>query len=261
MRLGGARERKSRRLRMNQFRTVRIVVLFIGLVSAAGAWGCLLDLAAAAQAQTDPQAAPAPSQQNRALVIENDSQLPDTYPHGQYYVRLQARHGGLHWRVLKGALPPGIRLEDDGLLHGEPERTGEFQFTVSVMEAGKPEQAVQKQFVIRVRSALSLNWKSPAHVNGNRVEGSVEVTNTTPDDIDLTFIVLAVPGNGRATAIGYQHFVLPRGTVQKELPFGDTLPRGGYLVHVDAIGEVEAKNLIYRERMVTPHPLVVNVGP
>lgn len=247
---------------MNQVRTVQIVVLFIGLVSAAGAWGCLFDLAAAAQAQTDPKAAPSPAQENRALIIENDSQLPDTYPHGQYNVRLHAQRGGqLHWRVLRGALPPGIRLEDDGLLYGEPQRAGEFQFTVSVMEAGKPQQAVEKQFVIRVRSALSLKWKAPAHVNGNRIEGSVEVTNTTPDDIDLTFIVLAVPGDGRATAIGYQHFTLLRGTVEKELPFGETLPHGGYLVHVDAVGEVEAKNLIYRERMVTPHPLVVNVGP
>jgi hypothetical protein len=108
---------------------------------------------------------------------------------------------------------------------------------------------------------MTLNWKAPAHVNGNRIEGSAEVSNTTPDDMDLTFVVLAVAANGRATAIGYQHFVLRRGTISKELPFGEALPNGGYVVHVDAVGEVPPKNLIYRERLQTPAPLQVTVGP
>jgi hypothetical protein len=152
-------------------------------------------------------------------------------------------------------------LEDNGLLHGQPERTGEFQFTVSVRDGSQPPQAVQKEFLLRVRSALTLNWKNPARVNGNRIDGSVEVTNTTPDDMDLTFIVLAVPANGRATAIGYQRFVLKAGTRAKELPFGETLPHGGYVVHVDAVAEVAAKNLIYRNRLQTPSALQVTVGP
>ena len=71
---------------------------------------------------------------------------------------------------------------------------------------------------------------------------------------------LATP-NGRATAIGYQHFVLRRGTTAMELPFGETLPHGGYVVHVDAVGEVAPKNLIYRERLQTPGALQVTVGP
>ena len=197
------------------------------------------------------------------LIIENDSQLPETYPHASYECRFRARGGAppLHWRVEKSALPPGLKLEDDGLLHGSPDRTGEFQFTVSVMDSGQPQRSVQKLFVLRVHSALELTWKNPAQVNGNRIEGSAEILNTTADDIDLTFIVLAVPGNGRAVAIGYQHFVLRRGTVGQELPFGETLPRGGYVVHVDAVGEVPAKNIIYRERMQTPSMLQLPVGP
>jgi len=142
----------------------------------------------------------------------------------------------------------------------QAQRTGEFQFTLSVSD-GQPQRGVQKEFVLRVTSALSLKWKSPARVNGNRIEGSVEVSNTTRDDVDLTYIVLAVAENGRATAIGYQHFLLPRSTVAKELPFGETLPVGGYVVHVDAVGEVAAKKLIYRERMQTPSALQVTVGP
>ena len=206
----------------------------------------------------------APQEQGESgLVIENDSQLPETYPHAAYEFRFRARGGvpTLHWRLEKGTIPPGLKLEDDGFLHGSPEHTGEFQFTVSVTDSGQPQRSVQKAFNLRVRSALVLTWKNPAHVNGNRIEGSAQISNTTAEDIDLTFIVLAVPENGRAVAIGYQHFVLRRGTLGQELPFGETLPRGGYVVHVDAVGEVPAKNIIYRERMQTPSMLQITVGP
>ena len=197
------------------------------------------------------------------LAIEIDTQLPETYPHAAYEFRFRAQGGvpPLHWRLQKGTLPPGLKLEDDGLLAGSPDRTGDFQFTVSVTDSGQPQQSVEKIFLLRVRSAMVLNWKSLAHVNGNRIEGSTEISNTTGDDIDLTFIVLAVPENGRAVAIGYQHFVLRRGTLAQELPFGETLPRGGYVVHVDAVGEVPARNVIYRERLQTPSMLQVASGP
>lgn len=215
---------------------------------------------AAAQATATPQPE---DQADSELVIQNDSQLPDTYPHANYEFLFHARGGvaTLHWRVEKGDLPPGMKLDDHGLLHGQPEHAGEFHFTIAVRDGSQPQQAVQKEFVLRVLAALSLRWKQEAHVDGNRIDGSAAVSNATPDDIDLTFIVLAVPPNGRAVAIGYQHFRLRRGTFDMELPFGDTLPRGGYVVHVDAIGEVPPRNVIYRERMQTPAPLQVNVGP
>jgi len=230
---------------------------------AVGMSGCQFGFVPGSDGQPDLQDTTAAPQDEQHLVIENDSELPETYPHAVYEVRFRA-HGGvpvLHWKLEKGALPPGMKLEETGLLHGQAEHTGEFQFTLSVTDSGKPEQAVQKGFVVRVRSAFSLNWKVPAHVNGNRIEGSVEVSNTTPDDMDLTFYVLAVAENGRATAIGYQHFLLRRGTLSKELPFGETLPPGGYVVHVDAVGEVPPRNLIYRENLQTASALQVTVGP
>lgn len=230
-----------------------IRTLLIAVVSAAGIGVFSIGvLRAAARPQSEP-----------ALLIQNESELPDAYPRTPYEYRFHARGGVpvLHWRVEKGALPPGMKLEDDGLLHGAAEHRGEFQFTVSVRDGANPQQAVQKAFTLHVQSALILTWKVPAHVNGNRIEGSVDVSNATPEDIDLTFIVMAIAVNGRATAIGYQHFVLPRATIGKELPFGETLPRGGYVVNVDAVGEVAAKNLIYRERMQTPSALQVTVGP
>jgi hypothetical protein len=195
------------------------------------------------------------------LQIENDAILPETYPGANYAVTFHARGGVpvLHWKVLKGTLPPGLRLDDGGNLRGMPERDGEFQFTTSVKDGS--DQSVQKGFLIRVKSALTADWKVPAHVSGNRIDGSVKVSNTTRDDVDLTFVVLAVAENGRATAIGYQHFVLPPATLDKELPFGDTLPHGGYVIHVDVVGEVAEKNLIHRRRLQTSGPLQVTVGP
>lgn len=224
---------------------------------------CAFGFSGAVDQQTSAQEASAQTTDGPALIIQNDSPLPDTYPHANYELRFRARGGvvTLHWRIEKGALPAGMKLEEDSLLHGQPERAGEFQFTVSVRDSGQPQQAVQKEFVLHVKSALSLDWKKEAHVNGSRIEGSAKVSNTTPDDIDLTFIVLAVPPNGRAVAIGYQHFPLKRGTVDMELPFGETLPHGSYVVHVDAVGEVAARNVIHRERLQTPSPLQVLVGP
>jgi len=236
--------------------------LFAVLACALGMLGYQLALVDAHAQQTGGQGTTTARQGDQGLIIENDSDLPETYPRGVYEVRLHARGGVpvLHWKLEKGALPPGINLEDDGDLHGAAERTGEFQFTLSVTDGSKPQQAVQKAFAIRVRSALTLNWKSQAHVNGNRIDGSVEVSNTTPDDMDLTFVVMAVAEDGRATAIGYQHFLLRRATVGRVLPFGETLPHGVYVVHIDAVGEVAARNLIYRERMQTA-ALEVVVGP
>jgi hypothetical protein len=203
------------------------------------------------------------SDDSGGLVI-GPAELPQTYPHGRYQVNFEARGNYvpvLHWQVESGALPPGIKLEDNGVLHGEAQRAGEFQFVVSATDGGKPQQAVQKRFVIKVVEALTLAWKNPAHVAGNRIEGSVEVSNATVDDIDLTFDVKAIAENGRATEIGYQHFPLTRGTIGMELPFGETLPHGAYIVNVNLVGEVAKWNAIYRQQMQTPKPLRVMVGP
>jgi hypothetical protein len=166
-----------------------------------------------------------------------------------------------HWKVEKGDLPPGLRLEDDGTLHGSPEKTGEYHFTVSVTDSGKPPQTVQREFVLNVVAALSMQWSVPAHVTGNRIDGSVKVSNTTGEDFDFTFVALAVAENGRATAIGYQRFSLNKGTVDFEIPFGETLPHGGYVVHVDGVAEVAEKNEIHRSRLQTSGALQVVVGP
>jgi len=126
-------------------------------------------------AQDKPSQDQASQDKEEGLVIEPE-ELPGTYPHGPYQVDFHARGHyvpPLHWRVESGTLPPGIKLEDNGGLHGEAQRAGEFQFVVSVRDGGNPQQAVQKGFTIKVVEAITLAWKVLAHVNLNRIEGSV----------------------------------------------------------------------------------------
>jgi hypothetical protein len=93
------------------------------------------------------------------------------------------------------------------------------------------------------------------------VEGAVKVSNQTGQDFDFTVIALAVDETGRATAVGYQHFTLKRGTLDFEIPFGENLPHGAYALNLDAVAEVEPTNTIYRARLVTGDKLQVLQGP
>jgi hypothetical protein len=189
--------------------------------------------------------------------------LPTASPHHQYKFQFRA-HGGIpptKYTLAGGALPSGMTLSEDGLLTGAPPSIGEFRFTVSVTDSSRPPQTATRSFVLRVVAPMLMQWKRYAKVSGNRVDGAVEVSNSTEDDFDFTFIVLAVAENGRATAIGYQHFPLKSGVDSFEIPFGDTLPRGLYVVHVDAVAEVAPKDAIYRARLQTKEKLAVTVGP
>jgi hypothetical protein len=232
--------------------------------TAAGALAVGLSGQAAGQSGTGQPAADGQSSDKYDGLVIEPAELPVTYPHGVYQVQLRGRGNSvpvLQWKLESGALPPGIKLDESGLLRGSAERAGEYQFVVSVKDGGQPRQAVQRGFVLKVVEGITVAWKNPAHVTGNRIEGSVEVSNATPDDIDLTFDVKAVAQNGRATEIGYQHFPLKRGTMAMALPFGETLPYGSYLVNVNVVGEVAKRNAIYRQQMQTPRPLQVLVGP
>ena len=208
---------------------------------------------------------PAAAAENKDDLLRIEpAELPGTYPHGTYLVNFHVRGEYvpvLRWRLVRGTLPTGITLDDNGVLRGEAERAGEFQFEVEVRDGSKPQRGAVKGFTIKVVEGITVAWKVPPHVTGNRIDGSVEVTNSTADDVDLTFDVKSVAENGRATEIGYQHFPLKRGTIAMALPFGETLPHGAYVVYVNVNGEVAKRNAIYRQRMQTPGALQVVVGP
>jgi len=74
-------------------------------------------------------------------------------------------------------------------------------------------------------------------------------------------IIVAVAEDGRATALGYQHFPMRKASAEKEISFGENLPRGAYQVNVDAVAEVASSNTIYRARLEPKEKFRVEAGP
>jgi hypothetical protein len=164
-----------------------------------------------------------------------------------------------HWRVINGVLPHGLKLREDGEITGIPDERGSY-FSLDVRDSNNPPAEAQKPVVLLVEVPFSVDWERKAQVNGQRVDGSVKVSNRTGRDFDLTFIVLAVNDIGRATAIGYQHFPLKANTRDFPLPFGDNLSPGNYVVNVDLVAEEPISKKIFRARLVSPKE-TISQGP
>ena len=164
----------------------------------------------------------------------------------------------LSWRLSGGRLPPGLRLNaKTGAIAGQPTSAGVFHFGVTVTDSGNPAMQIQREFTLVVTAALNIEWKEPPAVHGQMLEGSVVVTNLTEQAVDLTVIVMAVNQIGRATALGYQKFVLAAGREQL-IPFGAEPRTGAVLCAWGRSGRSgEARNTIYRARKQTADPLVI----
>jgi hypothetical protein len=188
--------------------------------------------------------------------------LPKALLWERYMARLQASDGiePYHWRAVDGSLPRMLWLSDDGLLTGGLTQPGEFTFTVLVRDNSNPQKQSKQKLVLKTETPLTADWSRKAQVNGQRIDGSVKVSNNTGRDFDLTFVVLAVNDIGRATAIGYQHFPLKKDTVEMEIPFGDSLSPGNYAINVDVVGEEAISNRIFRSRLVSAKQSVTQ-GP
>lgn len=189
--------------------------------------------------------------------------LPKAYLRKPYEANLEAQGGvrPFKWELTEGSLPPGLDLSHDGVISGTASKSGEFHFTVTLRDSRTPPYQRQQQLSLSVVAPLLAEWGRYPKVNGQRLEGSVLVSNATEDDFDLTVIVLAVNGIGRATAIGYQHIPLTKDSVEIEIPFGDSLPDDSYQLNVDVVAEVTAKETIYRTRLVPKESFVVKVNP
>ena len=226
-------------------RSRNILVLLLGLLAAPA-----MSLAQQSAARGEP------------LTVRTTS-LPKAYFRQNYETHLEARGGiaSLRWEVTEGALPAGVVLGRDGILSGAPTETGEFRFTVTVTDGGKPAVQRNQQLVLTVLAPLLAQWGRYPKVTGRRLEGSIIVSNQTEQDFDLTVIMMAVNETGRATAIGYQRVSLKKGTTSLEIPFGENLPHGSYELNVDAVAEVAATNSIYRARLVPKEKFQVQVGP
>jgi hypothetical protein len=166
-----------------------------------------------------------------------------------------------HWSAPASDLPEGMVLTSEGFLAGRPTKPGAGALTITVEDSGHPAHSINKTFRVVVNAALLLEWLRLPLIHGNRVDGAVQVSNGSKDDFDLTVIIVAVSAVGRATALGYQHFNLRAGVTSMQIPFGETLPPGTYVVHADAVAEIPSKNSILRQRLQTPAPLPVTFGP
>jgi hypothetical protein len=189
----------------------------------------------------------------QSLTIPDREILPPASLWENYSYALQAS-GGIapyRWSLVTGSLPHGFELSQFGELTGVPQATESFKFTARVRDNSNPPIERTKEFTVLIETPLLGEWDHKASVNGQRIDGAIKVSNRTGRDFDLTVIVLAVNDIGRATAIGYQHFSLKRGTSNLDIPFGDTVSRGTYAVNVDVVAEEPISNRIFRARLVS----------
>jgi hypothetical protein len=192
-----------------------------------------------------------------------DEALPPLDAGVEFHMLLHASGGAppYLWSVASGDLPEGITLTPEGLLAGRPTKPGASTFALKVEDSGHPAHTINKEFKVVVAASLLIEWLQLPKVRDNRIDGVVQVSNGSKDAFDLTVIIVAVAENGRATAIGYEHFPLKAGANSVEIPFGNTLPHGAYVIHADAIAEIPARNAILRQRLQTPQPLQIVQGP
>lgn len=207
-----------------------------------------------------PLCAQQASQSNSLTLPASELPKPSLWEFFRSQLRASGGTEPYHWRIIQGSLPRTIQLTDDGQLIGVLNDAGPFEFSVLVRDNSRPAKEEKHSYILRAEVPLEIDWKNKAEVNGERIDGSITVSNHTGRDFDLTFIVLAVNDISRATAIGYQHFSLKKGTQDMELPFGDTLSPGNYAVNVDVVGEEPASNRIFRARLVSARKSVTQ-GP
>ena len=166
-----------------------------------------------------------------------------------YYQELHVADGAApySWAV-RGKLPPGISFDvPSATLTGTPSVPGDYRFSISVTDSSR--HSASREYLVRVveGTAITIEWtRVPAATNG-RIDGEVEISNPSTETFDLTFIAVAVNEIGRATALGYQRFHL--GSGKQKIAFGTTLPRGTYVVHADAVGEIARTRTIRRARL------------
>jgi hypothetical protein len=180
-----------------------------------------------------------------------------------YYVPLHADGGTppYRWTFDGGSLPAGLEIDHEGFVSGTPVSIGDFRLRVRVSDSAPAPQTQVREFVLQVFPPLLAEWKISPRVQGNGINGSVNVTNYSPDALDTTLIIVAVDETGKAWALGYQHLTLTSGRDLNEVPFGSMLPVGQYIIRLDAVGEDNYNGRIFRSALQTPQPMAVVASP
>ncbi len=94
------------------------------------------------------------------------SETPQSATFGKVFNFVLTASGGklpYAWAITSGGLPPGITLQNGGLLSGQPTSTGTFTFTVQVTDTSAPSQTASKvfQIVIPAIAPLQITKSTP----------------------------------------------------------------------------------------------------
>jgi hypothetical protein len=184
------------------------------------------------------------------------ARLPDAGVGINYYQELHSEGGSTPFTwTIRGQLPPGITFDaPTSTLAGIPTDAGDYRFVILLTDSSR--HRVSRSYLLRVTAGntITLVWTRLPQVLNGAISAEVEVSNPGREVFDVTFIAVAVNEIGRATALGYQRFPLSPG--KQRIPFATTLPRGAYVVHADAVGEIARSGTIRRARLQT-HALTV----
>jgi hypothetical protein len=146
---------------------------------------------------------------------------------------------------MQGKLPAGLSLDHNtGRISGIPIAPGQSTIIAQVRDGTG--QSARLRITITIQSLLEVVWQSAPTLSETNLSGSLRVTNYSGNEAVVTVIVVAVNEINKAFALGYQHFSLAPGAASPVIPFAMQMPPGRYRVRADAVGEVAAKNLIYR---------------
>ena len=180
---------------------------------------------------------------------------------GQNYTLPLTVTGGAQpytWAQTRGELPPGCKLHPHkGSVACVPTAAGDFRFTIAVTDISIPQLQAQRDFTIHVIAGLTIDWKEPPSVQGTTISGSAIVSNQTPDDFDLTVVIVAVNQIGRATTLGYQHLKLAGQSTTPVIPFGSAPGPNTYYVRADAVAHRPGHHHVYRTSKQTPSTITV----
>jgi len=203
----------------------------------------------------------APALQNDPPSLQIVTQSPQTIVAGENFNFPLVARGGTApytWSRVNGTLPPGLKLQPHkGVISGVATTPGEYHFNLAVADSNLPHQQAQREITIIVIAALTIDWKQPPNVQGNTISGSAVVSNQTGHGLDVTVIIVAVNGIGRATALGYQHFILAAQSASPVIPFGSSPGPATYTVRADAVAHRKSGHPIFRASKQTSDTLQI----
>jgi hypothetical protein len=137
-----------------------------------------------------------------AITITTES-LPNGVISAAYSLSLASDNGllPLAWSVVSGTLPPGLSMGVDGTISGTPSQSGDFTFTVKVIDGELISD--QKTFTITVQSGFEISTSSLSDaILGRPYNGELAAANGQPR-YRWSLVGGALPEGLKLTANGF----------------------------------------------------------